>query len=323
MVRTKPTGRAQAMLLSGVLCLVMVVVGLVREPRAQSSDAPPLSATEQAAIKVVRGWLSGWDTKNPERVASFMADDVFWAGGFPTNPAGGIWRTGDRFVQQDGPATRTGVKFSVVEELAVGGSAGTAILQRRIDEGAVGPYEFGAGRGGAGMFFTNAVLYWVKDGKIQIWLDGPISPNATRDKAPPLDAWAADEKAALEVVKGWVAAWNAKDPGKVASYMADDAQYSAYYPFYITERGKSHFLDAHRANIAQGVDMRIAQSLAVGGPRGIGVMLRRIDRFASGGRQREVPTAAFFWVSNGKIETWLDLPLETPPMSAAGAPVVR
>jgi hypothetical protein len=52
-------------------------------------------------------------------------------------------------------------------------------------------------------------------------------------------------------------------------------------------------------------------------------MLRRIDRFSSGGQQREVPNAAFFWVSNGKISTWLDLPLETPPMSGAGAPVVR
>ena len=69
-------GKEQGMLLSGVVCLV-VVLGLVREPRAQSSDLPAMSATEQEAIKVVRGWLSGWETKNPERVASFMAEDVF------------------------------------------------------------------------------------------------------------------------------------------------------------------------------------------------------------------------------------------------------
>lgn len=302
---------------------VLVVCGLVRTPHAQSSPATAQSPIEQAAVRVVRGWLSGWEAKDPDKVASYMADDGFWSGGFPDNPLGGIWRTGDRFVQQDGGATRTGVKFSVVEELAVGGSAGTAVLERRIDEGSVGPFAFGAGRGGPGMFFTNAVLYWVRDGKIQIWLDGPISPNATRDKSPALDAWAADEKAALEVVKGWVAAWNAKDPDKVASYMKDDVQYSANYPHDITERGRSHFLETHRRNILQGVDMRIAQSLAVGGPRGYGVLLRRIDRFAVGGVQKEVPTAAYFWVRDGKIHTWLDLPLETPPNGATGTPVVR
>lgn len=307
---------------AAILVVCVAMLGLLRTPHAQSSQASALSASEQAALEVVRAWIAGWEAKDPEKVAATMTEDVFWAGGFPGNPLGGIWRTRDRFIQQDGGATRGGVKFTVVEELVVGGSAGTAILHRRIDEGGFGPYATLGGRGGPGVLFANGTLFWVKDGKIQVWLDGPITPNTPRDQAPPLDTWKAEEQAALDVVKNWVAAWNAKDPDKVASYMADDVQYSPYYPTYIAERGKTQFLQTRRRAIAQGVAMRIGQSLAVGGPRGYAVLVRRVDRFQSGGQQREVPAAAFFWIANGKIHTWLDFPLETPPTSA-GQPVVR
>jgi limonene-1,2-epoxide hydrolase len=298
-----------------------------RTLRAQGGGSPQneMSAREQAALDVVKGWISGWLAKDPEKVASYMDEDVFWAGGFPDNPLFGIWRGRDRYIQQDGPFTRIGVKFTMAEVLAVGGSRGTAILHRRIDEGGIDGYEFGAARGtgGQGMWFTNAVFFWVTDGKIKVWLDAPASPNTTRDQAPPLSSFAVQEQPALELVKNWVAAWNARYPVKVASYMSDDAQYSAYYPQYITEIGKAHFLETHGPNIRTGVDMRIVQSLAVGSSRGVGVLLRRIDRFSVGGHQVEVPTAAFYWVVNGKIHTWLDLPLEPPPTTASGTVVVR
>ena len=309
-----------------VLSSCVMALAFGGAPRAQSGGTTSeMSPREQAALDVAKGWISGWLAKDPEKVASYMDEDAFWSGGFPDNPLFGIWRGRDRFIQQDGGATRTGVKFTMAEVLAVGGSRGTAILHRRIDEGGIEGYNFGAARGtgGQGMWFTNAVFFWVTDGKIKIWLDGPGSPNTTRDQAPPLSSFAVQEQPALELVKNWVAAWNAKDAEKVASYMADDVQFSPYYPQYITEIGKAHFVEAHGPNIRTGVDMRIAQSLAIGGPRGVGVLLRRIDRFTVGGRQAEVPTAAYFWVVNGKIHTWLDLPLEPPPTTANGAVVVR
>ena len=316
--------RARVVRLAAIV--VVVLLGVAGpQPHAQSAQTPAMSGTEQAALDVVKGWISGWLAKDPDKVASYMAEDVFWAGGFPDAPLFGIWRGRDRFVQQDGGATRTGVKFTMAEVLAAGGSRGTAILHRRIDEGGIEGFGFGAARGtgGQGMWFTNAVFFWVTDGKIKIWLDGPGSPNTTRDQAPPLSSFAVQEQPALELVKNWVAAWNAKDAEKVASYMADDVQFSAYYPQYITEIGKAHFVETHGPNIRTGVDMRIAQSLAIGGPRGVGVLLRRIDRFTVGGRQAGVPTAAYFWVVNGKIHTWLDLPLERPPTTTNGAVVVR
>lgn len=309
--------------LTSILFLSLVQTPGAQRPATEPPGYTPHSAAEQSAVAVVREWLAGWEAKDPQRVAATMATDVLWAGAFPTDPLNGIWRGRDRFVQQDGFAVRGGVKFTVAEELAVGGPAGVAVLQRRVDEGGFGPYGFGAGRGGRGVFFTNAVFYWVKDGKIAIWLDAPISANSSRDQAPPIDSWAENERAALDVVKGWVAAWNAKDADKVASFMADDVSYSTYYPTNITEVGRAHFLEGHRRNITQGVDMRIAQSLAVGGPRGYAVLLRRIDRFTAGARQVEVPTAAFFWVADGRIQHWRDLPLETPPSGAGGALLVR
>jgi hypothetical protein len=53
-----------------------VVLGPVRKPHAQSSQAAAQSPTEQAAIAVVRGWLSGWEAKDPDKVASYMNNDV-------------------------------------------------------------------------------------------------------------------------------------------------------------------------------------------------------------------------------------------------------
>lgn len=285
---------------------------------AQSTQSTRLSAAEQAALEVAKGWISGWDAKDPEKIASYMAEDILWAGGFPDDPFKGMWRGRDRFVQQDGFAVRSGVNFQMKEVLATGGSEGTAILYRRADE-----FSFGQ-PGGQPVWFTTAVFNWVKDGKILVWLDAPtFFPPVPKDQAPPLTQWAPDEQKALDLVKGWVAAWNAKDADKVASFMADDVQYSAYYPRNITQVGKAHFLQTERGNIARGVEMRIEKSLALAGNKGAAVLVRRVDRFSVGGRTREVPTAGFFWIANGKIHTWFDLPLEAPPTAADGTPVVR
>jgi limonene-1,2-epoxide hydrolase len=285
-----------------------------------------MSARERAAVDVVNGWIGGWTARDPMQVAHYMADDVYWSGGYPGNPLNGIWRGRDRFVQHDGGATLSGVDFKMAEVLALGGSTGTAVLYRRIDTFGGPGSSFGGGGGGTGrrVWFTNAVFNWVQDGKIQIWFDAPILfPPVPQEQAPPLSSFAQLEQAGLEVVKNWVAAWNGKDPDKVASYMADGVEYSSDYPQHITELGRAHFLAGHRGNIAQGVSMRIDKSLALGGNKGTAVMLRRVDSFSVNGRRYEVPNASFFWVEGGKITKWVDVPLETPPDSSPGVPAVR
>ena len=57
----------------GVACLVTDWFAVA--PRAQTPQAT-LSASEQAAIEVVRGWVGGWEAKNPGLVGSFMDEDV-------------------------------------------------------------------------------------------------------------------------------------------------------------------------------------------------------------------------------------------------------
>ena len=288
-----------------------------------------MSPREQSAIDVVKAWNAGWNARDPLKVAQYMGDDLYWSGGYPSNPQNGIWRGRDRFVQTDGnAATRAGVDFEMLDVLAIGGSTGTAVLSRRTDEFG-GP---GSGMrdpslkddAGQGVWFVNAVFNWIQDGKIQIWFDAPtFFPPVPKGQAPPISSFLSTEQAGLEVVKNWVAAWNAKDPDKVASYMADDLEYSTYYPRYITELGKAHFLEGHRRNITQGVSMRIDKSLAIGGNKGTAVMIRRVDRFSVDRRQREVPNAALFWVADGKITKWIDVPLEIPPTSTSGDPAVR
>jgi ketosteroid isomerase-like protein len=300
----------------GVACLL--TVWFAGAPRGQTPQVA-LSTSEQAAIEVVRGWVGGWEAKNAELVGSFMDEDVFWAGGFPNDPMNGIWRGRDRFVQQDGGAVRGGVKFRVLDELAVGGSAGTAVLHRRIDESGFGPYMALGGRGGGpGVWFVNAVFYWVVDGRIRVWLDGPTSfPPVPRDQAPPIDSWRADEQAALALVDQWVAAWNARDADRVASSMIEGVEFNTNFPQQVAEIGRDHFLRTRRRTITAGVQMRVGESLAVGGTRGAAVLIRRTDRVTVQGRQRETANAAFFWVENGRIRLWYDVPLDAQPRAAA------
>lgn len=283
-----------------------------------------MSPSEEAAFAVVMDWVGGWDNRSTDQVAGAMTPDVYWAGGFPGNPPLGIWRTGDRFVQQDGRAVSGGILFTVDEVFTAGGSRGTAILHRRPDEAGFGDFMNLGGGDGVGTYFVNAVFNWVVDDKIVVWLDGPVLfPPVPRDEAPSIDAWDAEEAEAMAVVEDWVAGWNARDPAAVASLMTENVQFSTNYPEYITEITREHFLESRSEGIAAGVDMEIADGLAIGGPEGIAVLIERTDRFTVDGQEYEVPTAGFFWLEEGLITTWLDFPLEAPPEDASGNLIVR
>lgn len=283
-----------------------------------------LSAAEQAGVDTMLRWVDGWNTKNLAQVGDAMSPDAYWAGGFPGNPLLGIWRTADRFKQQDGRAVTGGVLFIVDEYLAVGGSRGTAILYRRPDESGFGEYTALGPADGPGTFFINAVLKWVVNDRVSVWLDAPVLfPPVPRDTAPPLDTWDAEGDAGLAIVEKWIEGWNVGDASAVGALMHEDVQFSTMYPEHITEITREHFLKTRSEEIAAGIEFEVKDKLTIGGPQGTAVLIERIDHFSANGREYEVPTASFFWVVDGLIHTWLDFPLETPPDDASGNPIVR
>lgn len=303
---------------------VFMPFGLVGGVQAQTVVNEKLSESEEAAVAVVLDWVEGWANKNPQQVYDAMEEDAFWAGGFPDNPLLGIWRSAERFVQQDGRAVSGGVLFTVDEVLAVGGPAGTAVLYRRPDESGFGEYQALGGGSGEGVFFVNSVLKWVVDGKIRVWLDAPVLfPPVPRQEAPPLDSWDAEGEAGLQIVQDFLAAWESGSAEATAAFLDENVQFSTYYPEHITEVGVGHFVESRREAIEAGIDMEIGDNLAIGGPQGTAVLVERTDTFELEGEQVQTQAAAFFWVRDGKIHTWLDFPLDTPPSDASGAAVVR
>jgi limonene-1,2-epoxide hydrolase len=280
--------------------------------QAQTSS-PPMTAQERRDLDVVNRWIAGWNAKNPNQVAATMADDALFTPGLPVIL---MERGRQRFFEENAFTIRKGVQFKMKEVLALGGSNGTIIMLRRVDR-----FWF---IGHKWELFTNAVLFWVRNGKIELWYDIPVvndpSPegaNGTADmgtvKCPGCQS-EPEEQGARDLVNRWLAGWAAKDPDQVMSTMDDNATFSSDFPAYLVEFGKTRFMMQQANVIRQGlIRMQPQQMLLVGGPRGTGVLLKRIDRYMVDGKEVEVPNAAFFWIMNGKIQTWDDFPLEPAP----------
>lgn len=134
----------------------------------------------------------------------------------------------------------------------------------------------------------------------------------------------AQERAAAEIAKGWVAAWVAGDAEKVASYMQEDVLFSPSYPGVLLERGKKRFLDENSPSIKRrgqnkNVETKIESILSIGGPIGTAVLIRRATRTMADGKPVSFSNAIFFWIVDGKIHTFYDAPLERPAMSVLNA----
>ena len=130
-----------------------------------------------------------------------------------------------------------------------------------------------------------------------------------------------EERQAAQLVHEWLAAWVDKDADKMASYMAADVRFSGNYPAQAPETGRARFLQENAPFIKMGIKIRIVQTTSIGGPAGTAVLIRRVDTFSFNGRTMVVPVAAFYFVKDGQIETWLDIPLiNLGPLPAAPPP---
>jgi uncharacterized protein (TIGR02246 family) len=129
----------------------------------------------------------------------------------------------------------------------------------------------------------------------------------------------AQERAAIELVRQWFAAWQAGDATKMASLMSDNVEFRGI-PNQPLRTGHDAFLMNTGRFIALKPNIHITEAVAVGGETGVAVLTKRIDRITLNGQARTVPLAAFFRVHDGKIEEWLDMPLVPlgPPAGGRG-----
>jgi len=147
------------MRLSITLLLISLWISLPSGLRAQASGSSQL---EQDAIKVVNAWDAAWATKDAEKVAAYMAEDCE----FRADPRETELKKGRaEFVNSMKRLIGAGITIQVIETHAMGGEAGTAVLQKRIDTITIG---------GQRREIPLAAFFRVKDGKIQEWLDMPL-----------------------------------------------------------------------------------------------------------------------------------------------------
>ena len=121
-----------------------------------------LTKEEQDAVQVVNGWNAAWATKDAERMGAFMADNCE----FREDPSETELKKGRaQFVKDIKRLVELGITIKIVDTVAYGGEAGTAVLQKRIDTITIN---------GKKRDIPLAAFFRVKDGKIQEWLDIPL-----------------------------------------------------------------------------------------------------------------------------------------------------
>jgi ketosteroid isomerase-like protein len=151
------------LLISGGLGAIAAVIGVA--PRAEAADTDQ----EKEATKVVRDFFAAWSTRDPNQMASYVADDFQ----FRVTAAAPMLMGRDAFVDRVGKfmagpigKTITFLKHPVTESFAVDGPAGTAVLTKRTENRTVD------GKMTPG---TVAAMCWVVNGKIQAWYDFPLA----------------------------------------------------------------------------------------------------------------------------------------------------
>jgi uncharacterized protein (TIGR02246 family) len=131
------------------------------------------------------------------------------------------------------------------------------------------------------------------------------------------------ERAAVQVVRDWFAAWQTKDPQKVASLMSPNVEFRPV-PDRPIAVGRDAFVKSEARLLQGGPQARLTEVIAIGGPAGTAVLVKRTDMLTLDNGQTRVvgPFAAFFRVDHGQIQEWLDMPLVPrgpTPGAAAGA----
>ena len=154
---------------------------------------------------------------------------------------------------------------------------------------------------------------------------------------PSTGAAAPYERRAVDIVRAFVDAFDAKDADKAVADFEDDVQFRMEVALNRNiETGRenarqqlhrlfdrvSRPVQGSAGPRVQGGNIELIQTEAVGDSKEVLVITRRIDHVRINGRPLDLPVGSFFRVNGqtGKIEEWLDIPLvafdRNPPPAA-------
>lgn len=122
------------------------------------------------------------------------------------------------------------------------------------------------------------------------------------------------ERAAIQLVSDFLAAWVSRDANRIAAFAADDIVFKGT-PNDAEVKGKPAFTDT----TARFLGLELANKLtfaerpdriyAMGGAAGTVVLALRTDVFTNSGKHVQVPLVGAFWVVGNKLKAWYDFPL--------------
>ena len=117
--------------------------------------------------------------------------------------------------------------------------------------------------------------------------------------------WTPKERANVEVVNGFCAAWKTGDAAKAGSFLAEDAvvRFIASTDNSPAVSGRSAVVEQMRKYMTGNAIEFIVEETFASGPM---VMNRRVDRIAGQGKTRDLKIVGVFFVRGGKIKEWHD-----------------
>ncbi len=163
----------RAALMAGTLGTLAFMLSVPRAVRAAAGAS--LSAQEQAALQLTSDLFSAIASKDVDKIASCVADDIVFKG----HPDMAEVRGKSAVVDTIGQFLRGSVTHGLTlatradSAYAIGGEIGTAVINRRMDYST---------RNGKKSPLPLASAFWVAEGKIAAWFEFPLvaeelSPN--------------------------------------------------------------------------------------------------------------------------------------------------
>jgi limonene-1,2-epoxide hydrolase len=137
------------------------------------AQAPRMNQQEQEALRIVNAWDDAWNQKDPQKMLSYMSDDLVAGDGR------NVWKGKAELLDAYKRLNMTGITYEVVSEYAAGGEGQTVVVQKRIDH---------VNMNGRKMDLQFVGYFRVRDGKIMEWQDvgiGRMPAGLAPGGAPP------------------------------------------------------------------------------------------------------------------------------------------
>lgn len=116
-----------------VILLLLTVLPLAgaQTPAPRGGQAPTATPRwtpqEAEALRIVNAWDEAWRTKDPEKIAAYMSDDVAYE-------VQGMQKGREQFVRDYRRLMMEGIDYyEILSEYAAGGERQTVVVQKRID----------------------------------------------------------------------------------------------------------------------------------------------------------------------------------------------